>query len=137
VFGPDGEITDGSALDIGVGVEVEGVIIPPAIEGEPTLLRASIILLDGDDAAEQISGTIAEPVENMGFVLSTAGGDICVALTEEAEILLRSSDGSEQKPGAFEDLEAGQEADAFGELGIEGCFMADELVVTLPEPPPT
>ena len=135
VFGPDGEITDGSALDIGVGVEIEGVIIPPVEETDPTLLRAAIILLDGDDAKEQISGTIAEPVENMSFNLSTAGGDVCVVVADEAEILLVSSDGTEQKPGSFEELEAGQEADAFGELGIDGCFLSDELVVTLPPPP--
>jgi hypothetical protein len=135
VFGPDGEITDGSALQIGAGVEIEGVIIPPAAEGDPTLLRAAIILLDGDDAKEQISGTIAEPVENMSFNLSTAGGDVCVVVADEADILLVSSDGTEQKPGTFEDLEAGQEADAFGELGIDGCFVTDELVVTLPPPP--
>jgi hypothetical protein len=136
IFGPDGEITDGSALEIGVGVEIEGIIIAPAAEGDPTLLRAAIILLDGDDAAEQISGTIAEPVEDMSFNLSTAGGDVCIVLAEEAEILLVSADGTEQKPGTFDELEAGQEADAFGELGIDGCFLADELLVTLPEPPP-
>ena len=134
VFGPDGEITDGSALEIGVGVEIEGVVIPPEVEGDPALLRAALILIDGDDAAEQISGTIAEPIENGGFVLATAGGDVCVNLAEEAGILLISSDGTEQEAGTFEDLEAGQQADAFGELGIEGCFVADELVVTLPEP---
>ena len=72
----------------------------------------------------------------MGFNLSTAGGDVCVVLADEAEILLISSDGTEQKAGTFEDLEAGQEADAFGELGIDGCFVADELMVTLPAPPP-
>jgi hypothetical protein len=132
VFGPDGEITDGSALQIGVGIEIEGVIVPPATEGDPMLLRAAIILLDGDDANEQISGTIADPVQDRGFILMTSGGDVCVAVADEADILLVSSDGTEQKDGAFEDLEAGQEADVFGELGVEGCFLSDELVVTLP-----
>jgi len=136
IFGPDGEITDGSAIGVGVGVEVEGVITPPASEGDPTVLRAAIILVDVDDEAEQISGTIAEPIEDRSFILSTAGGDVCVALVDEAEILLVSSDGTEQEPGTFEDLAAGQEADAFGTLGMDGCFQAGELVVTLPVPSP-
>jgi hypothetical protein len=134
VFGPDGEITDVSALQIGTGVEIEGVIIPPVEEGDPTLLRAAIILLDGDDAAEQISGTIAEPLEDPSFMLSTAGGDVCVVLVDEAEITFVSADGSESKPGSFADLAAEQEADAFGELGTDGCFLADELLVTIPAP---
>ena len=67
-------------------------------------------------------------------MLATAGGDVCVSLAEGAGILLISSDGTEQEAGTFEDLEAGQDADAFGELGVDGCFVADELVVTLPEP---
>ena len=134
VYGPEGEIVDASALGIGTGVEIEGVVIPPEVEGDPSLLRAALILIDDDDAAEQISGTIAEPVEDGAFVLATAGGDVCVNLAEDAGILLISSDGTEQEAGTFEDLEAGQDADAFGELGVDGCFVADELVVTLPEP---
>lgn len=133
IFGPDGEIIDGAALQIGQGIEVEGVIIPPAEQDDPTLLRAALIIIDGDDDDEQLSGTIAEPVEDPGFNLSTAGGDVCVVLQESATITLLSADGTEMTPGAFDDLVAGQAADVYGELGIDGCFLANELVVTLTE----
>ncbi|MGI9223196.1 MAG: DUF4382 domain-containing protein [Woeseiaceae bacterium] len=133
VFGPAGEIMDGAALQIGQGIEVEGVVIIPAVEGDPTLLRAAMIIIDGDDEDEQLSGTIAEPVEEPGFNLSTAGGDICVVLEADAVITLVSADGTEMGPGTFADLVAGQSADAYGELGIDGCFLANELVVRLAE----
>jgi hypothetical protein len=133
VFGSDGEITDGAALQIGLGIEVEGVVIPPAVQGGPTLLRAAMILIDGDDEDEQLSGTIAAPVDEPGFNLSTAGGDVCVVLVDGASITLVSADGTEMTPGNFDDLAAGQSADAYGELGIDGCFLANEVVVRLPE----
>lgn len=129
VFGPDGEITDGAALQIGQGIEVEGVVIPPVAEGDPTLLRAAMILIDGDDAEEQLSGTIAKPLVDPSFNLSTAGGDICVVLEAEAVITFVSADGTEMTPGSFGELLAGQSADAFGELGTGGCFLANELIV--------
>jgi len=129
VFGPEGEITDGTALQIGLGIEVEGVLISPAVEGDPTLLRAAMILIDGDDEDEQLSGLIATPLVEPSFNLSTAGGDVCVVLNTGAIITLISADGTEMSPGTFGDLVAGQSADAFGELGIDGCFLANELLV--------
>jgi hypothetical protein len=129
VFGPEGEITDGTALQIGLGIEVEGVLIPPAVTGDPTLLRAAMILIDGDDEDEQLSGTIADPVVDPGFNLSTAGGDICVVVDDGATITLVSDGGATMEPGDFSDLLALQSADAFGELGVDGCFHANELVV--------
>ena len=131
VFGPDGEITDAAALEIGLGIEVEGVMIPPAAEGDPTLLRAAMILIDGDDEDEQLSGTIAEPVVDPNFHLMTAGGDICVVVEDGAIITLVSDGGATMEPGDFSDLLADQTADAFGELGIDGCFHANELVVQI------
>jgi hypothetical protein len=132
VFGPDGEITDATMLQIGTGVEVEGVVIEPDEESEPVLLRAAIILLDSDDEDEQLSGSIAEPLEDPSFVLVTAGGDVCVVLEEEAVVTLKSADGSEMTSGVFADLEVGQVTDAYGALGLDGCFQANELVVQLP-----
>lgn len=133
VFGPDGEITDGTALQIGVGIEVEGVLIPPATDDDPTLLRAAMILIDGDDEDEQLSGTIADPVVEPNFHLMTAGGDMCVDVEDGAIITLVSDGGATMEPGTFADLKAGQSADAFGELGTDGCFVANELVVQIAE----
>ena len=131
VFGPEGEITDGTALQIGLGIEVEGVLILPAVDGDPTLLRAAMILIDGDDEDERLSGTIAEPVEDPSFNLSTAGGDICVVLEDGAIITLVSDGGATMEPGSFADLKAGQATHAFGQLGPGGCFLANELVVQI------
>ncbi len=71
----------------------------------------------------------------MSFNLSIDEGDVCVVLAEEASILFVTEDATEQKEGTFEDLEVGQQADAFGELRTDGCFLTNELVVTVAELP--
>jgi len=128
LFGPQGEVLAADALAIGQGIEVEGVVIPPAVAGDPALLRAALIHINGNDAFEQISGTIAEPVAEPGFNLATANGDICVVLDDGAPITLVTG-GSEMSPGSFADLVAGQPADAWGELAMDGCFHANSLRV--------
>ncbi len=125
VLGPDGAITGPEGLLVGQGIEVEGVI-PSDSDG--TLLRAALVLIDGDDAEEQLSGTIALPIEEPGFVLATAGGDVTVVLQEGATISVVSAE-SEISEGSFEDIQEGLAADAYGELGIDGSFLATSVVV--------
>ena len=132
IFGPDGAELDSSALQVGQGIEVEGVF---DFGGDPEVLRAALIVLDADDELQLLSGTIADPIDDPGFVLTTTGGDICVQLIDEGVITLIKSDGSGIQEGTFSDLVAGQPADAYGVLsadGVEGCFQASEVVVTTP-----
>ncbi len=129
IFGPDGAELDSSALQVGQGLEVEGVF------GDPEVFRAALIVLDSGDELQLLSGTIADPIDNPGFVLTTTGGDICVQLIDEGVITLVKSDGSGIMEGTFSDLVAGRPADAYGVLstdGVEGCFQASEVVVTTP-----
>ena len=130
IFGANGEMLAPDALQVGQGVEVEGVT-----SGDPAALRAALIVLDADDELQQLSGTIAEPIEEPGFVLATAGGDICVELAEDGIITLIMDGGGEMMEGSFTDIQAGRDADAYGTLsteGVEGCFQASEVVVTVP-----
>ena len=131
IFGPDGEALTPDALQVGQGIEVEGVT-----SGDPAILKAAMIVLDSEGELQQLSGTIAIPIDDPGFVLSTDGGDICVQLTEDGIITFIMDAGAEMMEGSFTDLEAGQLADAYGMLsmeGVEGCFQASEVVVTIPE----
>jgi len=131
IFGPNGELLTPVALQVGQGIEVEGVT-----SGDPAVLRAAMIVLDAEDELQQLSGTIADPIVDPGFVLATAGGDICVETGEDTTITVIMAGGSEMMDGSFVDLEAGQLADVYGELsmeGVEGCFQVSEVVVTIPE----
>ncbi len=128
VIGPDGALVGAAGLAIGQGIEVEGVTIAPATDGDPAMLRAALIIIDGDDAEAQISGTIAPPVEEPTFTLTTAGGDVQVMLNEDASISLVSS-AMEISEGTFADVQVGLSADAYGALGTDGYFHASSLVI--------
>ena len=122
IFGPNGELLTPDALQVGQGIEVEGVT-----GGDPEVLRAALILFDSEDDPEQVSGTIAEPIEEPTFMLRTASGDIKVCLNDTADITI-ISDGTSD-PGAFADVQAGRTAYAFGETAVDGCFLANDLVI--------
>ena len=81
IFGPGGEALTADALQVGQGIEVEGVSV-----GDPAVLRAALILLDSGDDPDQLSGTVAEPIIDPEFVLSTATGDVDVCVNTGATI---------------------------------------------------
>jgi hypothetical protein len=123
IYGPGGEALTADSLQVGQGIEVEGVTA-----GDPAVLRAALIVLDGDDAPEQLSGTIAVPISEPEFVLSTDAGDVDVCVNADATITV-ISDGSSAE-GSFTDIEEGRTAYVFGELdSTDGCFDAADVVV--------
>lgn len=131
IFGPDGEVLTPDALQIGQGIEVEGVT-----SGDPAMLRAALIVLDADDELQQLNGTIAEPIKDPGFILRTEGGDICVELAADGIITRIMNSGAEMMEGDFTDIQIDRAADAYGMLstdGVDGCFQASEVVVTVPD----
>jgi len=127
VLGPDGAIIGAEGLEIGQGIEVEG-IIPTDSDG--TMLRAALIIVDGDDAEERVSGTIGLPIdeEASSFFLTTANGGVTVVLEPAATIFIFAGD-SEQSPGTFGDIQENRSAEAYGELGTDGLFHATNVLV--------
>lgn len=123
IFGANGEVLTPDALQVGQGIEVEGVT-----SGDPAAFRAALIVLDSGDDPEQLSGTIAMPIDDPEFVLSTATGDVDVCVNAGATITV-IADGS-STDGSFADIQEGRTAYAFGELDMtDGCFDADDVVV--------
>ena len=123
IFGPDGEILAPDALQVGQGIEVEGVT-----GGDSSVFRAALIVLDSDEAPEQLSGTIASaPIERQ-FVLSTATGERNVCVVDGATITVISSGNS--SGGGIANIVAGHTAYAFGKFDMTGgCFNASGLVI--------
>lgn len=123
IFGANGEVLTPDALQVGQGIEVEGVT-----SGDPAAFRAALIVLDSGDDPEQLSGTIAMPIDDPEFVLSTATGDVDVCVNAGATITV-IADGS-STDGSFADIQEGRTAYVFGELDMtDGCFDADDVVV--------
>ena len=134
-FDADGEI-GADAVVLGVNIEVEGVKPAKADPDDPDLMRAALIFLEaaGD---QQVSGTIIEPIVeptddalgNFGLT-QTEGGDICVDVSADADILLVNEAESVITMGMFTDLAVDQSVDVFGTMLPEtGCFLANEIIV--------
>ena len=128
-FDAAGEIS-ADAIVLGVDVEVEGVKPPKADPEDPDLMRAALIFLEAEED-EQISGTIIEPLveADRSFGLTTAGGDTCARVNDDADILLVDEANSEVTMGTFADLALGQSVDLFGATAPDTCFDANEVIV--------
>jgi len=128
-FDANGEIS-ADAIVLGVDVEVEGVKPPKADPADPDLMRAALVFLEADED-EQISGTIIEPLveADRSFGLTTAGGDTCARVNDDADILLVDEVNSEVTMGTFADLAPGQSVDLFGATAVDTCFDANEVIV--------
>jgi hypothetical protein len=125
-FDADGEIGS-DAIVIGTNIEVEGVQPPKVDVEDPDLIRAALVFVeDADD--EQIAGTIIEPLDTVdrsfGLTL-TEGGDTCVRVDDDADILLVDVAASEVTMGTIDDLAVDQLVDLFGATAEDSCFDAN------------
>ena len=84
-----------------------------------------------------MTSTIIEPIVeptddalgNFGLT-QTEGGDICVDVSADADILLVNEAESVITMGMFTDLAVDQSVDVFGTMLPEtGCFLANEIIV--------
>jgi len=134
-FNADGETT-ADAIMLGSDIEVEGVEPPKADEADPDVIRAALVLVEADEDA-QLSGTIIEPIDadEMSFGLSTDGGDTCVRVNADADILLVDAANSTVTMGVFADLAVDQSVDVFGTIAEDSCMDANEVIVEVPAAP--
>ncbi|NIS91393.1 MAG: DUF4382 domain-containing protein [Woeseiaceae bacterium] len=129
-YDENGEL-DASAIAVGADVEVEGVMPPKADAADPDLIRAALVFVVPQDD-EQAAGTIIEPLDaaTRSFGLTgMGGGDICVRVDADADILLVDIAASEVTMGTFADLALGQVVELFGVMS--DCFDANEVIVDL------
>lgn len=134
-FDAFGEIS-ADAIVVGVDVEVEGVFPAKVEVTDPDLIRAALVFLE-EDPDEQLSGTIIEPLDgadrSFGLTLD-GGGDTCVRVLADADILLVDAVNSEAILGEFADLAVGQFVDLFGATAGDSCFEAGEVIVEVVSP---
>lgn len=134
-FDADGEL-GANAIVLGTDVEIEGVIPAKADPADPDLIRAAIVFVEAEDD-EQLGGTIIEPLDAVArsFGLTpTAGGDTCVRVNADADILLVDEAASEVTMGTINDLAVGQMVELFGATAADSCFEANEVIVEIVTP---
>ena len=130
-FDVDGE-TSVDAIVVGPGHEVEGTK-PADVDPteDPDLMRAALVFI-GAEEYEEVSGTIIDdPDPDMrSFLLtSTAGFDICVRVSDEADILFVDEANSKITIAQFDKLAMDQSVELFGLTAEDSCFEADEVIV--------
>lgn len=131
-FDAAGEIGPG-AIVVGADIEVEGVRPAKADPADPDLIRAALIFVEAEDAA-QLSGMIIEPLDaaTRSFMLAPLeGNDTCVRVDDPADILLVDVAASAVTMGTIDSLAVGQSVDLFGLVAMDGCFEADEVIVEI------
>lgn len=121
---------DASAIELGIDVEVEGVM-PDVAPEDPALLRAALVFLEAEEA-EQLSGTVASEPDAVArsFDLMPKSEElVCVRVAEDADILLVDTANSEITMADFEDLAIDQVVELFGMTAEDSCFDATEIIV--------
>ena len=139
-YGVDGPLDVGSIV-VGADVEVEGVRPPKAAEEDPDLIRAALVFVESADA-DQLSGTIAEPVPadplaEYFTITPSVGTEACFRISDETTILFVDTETSTVTPGEPAQLAVDQVVDLFGQTSanaMSDCFMADDVLVEGPPP---
>ena len=100
--------------------------------GADDRLRAALIVVDLEEPAaeEVLRGEIVSVNVGAGTLQLLVGTtDRCVD-AETAEIFLISEDdGLVSERGELADLVAGQRADVYGSEAVDGCFVANDILV--------
>ena len=131
IFSKTGDELDELAIVPDTNAIVDGVIAPGSTTADDRL-RAALIVIDMDAvAAEEIlRGEIVSVNAAAGTLQLLAGTmDRCVDARNAEIFLISDSDGLVSERGELADLVAGQRADAYGTEGVDGCFVASDILV--------
>lgn len=130
IFSTEGEELDTTAITPETRAVVDGVL---ALGGGDTddVLRAALIVLDlePDEEAEILRGEIisVEPGEGT-LQLMADETPRCVNASAADIFLISTADGFVSEPGELGELEPGDRTDVYGEEGVDGCFMATDIL---------
>jgi len=131
IFAKTGGELDELAIVPDANAIVDGVIAPGSTAADDRL-RAALIVIDTEaEAAEEIlRGEIVSVNAAAGTLQLLAGTmDRCVDARNAEIFLISDDDGLVSERGELADLVAGQRADAYGTEGVDGCFVASDILV--------
>lgn len=132
---------DASAIVVGSGIDIEGVLVTAEGETEPSSLLAALMFVMPPEL-DTLSGEVAVDsvdTEASTFDLSNEAGITCVELAEGARIVeVNTATSVVTTDAVFADVVTdGKLVDAFGTAPVEegACFIAEELIVETSEAP--
>ncbi|TVS18203.1 MAG: DUF4382 domain-containing protein [Gammaproteobacteria bacterium] len=138
LFDQDGEILEVSALTAGTPVRAMGLLLP-ASDPDPAQLLATAISIDtgpsDDEGTEVLRGEItALTVGDSRIDLALEAGEGCAVFSEDTVFSIVTTDegdGVTAEPGSAPDLEVGQQIEAVGLPGEDGCILANEIIIEI------
>ena len=130
IFSSEGEELDSTAIIPETPAIVDGVI---ALGDADTVdvLRAALIVLDlaPDEQAEILRGEIISVEPDEGTLqLMVDETPRCVNASSSDIFLISTADGFISEPGELEELEPGDRTDVYGGEGVDGCFVATDIL---------
>ncbi len=132
IFLRNGSETDETAIQPDVGALVDGIIVVQ--NPNPDFIKSALVVVDDDSSfVMKISGALLSIDTDLRELrLTTASGDRCALVPEEAVIVLvtSSNNGLNTEMVDLEDLMPGMEAHLYGQEDPGGCFDA-KLVVAI------
>lgn len=130
IFSKDGEELDQLSITPDTAGIVDGVIATGGEGPEDDLLRAALIVLDPEAGVEEtlLSGEIVSVLEDGTFDLLVGDTPRCVDASGADVFLVTDDEGFSTTAGGTGDLAAGMRADVYGEEGVDGCFIAGDVL---------
>ena len=129
VFSSSGEELDATAIVPETTGIVDGVIALGSGDESDTLRAAFIVLDTGVAEEEVLRGEITSVNPDEGTLqLLVDETDRCVDAGNADIFVVSEGDGVSSERAELADLVAGQQADAFGEEGADGCFIATDIL---------
>jgi hypothetical protein len=118
-------------LAIGTASLTDAVL---ALSGDSAdVLRSPLVIVKGDALATEVvlSGSILTVNAGTGLLnLATEAGDRCVNAADASVFLIDDNGQSfDSERGTLGDLSPGQEVNVFGREGLDGCLVADTILV--------
>jgi hypothetical protein len=131
VFSKSGSELDALSIVPDANAIIDGVVALGS-GSDADRLRAALIVIDTQaGAAEEIlRGEIVSVNVDAGTLQLLVGTmDRCVDAGDAEIFLVADDDGLVSERGELSDLVAGQHADVYGAEGVDGCFVANDILV--------
>ena len=138
LFDQDGEILEVSALTAGTPVRAMGLLLPVSDPDPAQLLATAISIETGpseDEDTEVLRGEItALTVEDSLIELGLDAVAGCAVFSDDTVfsiVTMDEDDGVTTETGSAADLEVGQQIEAVGPPGEDGCILATEVIIEI------
>jgi hypothetical protein len=136
VYDKYGDVVDAGTIVVGTGIDVFGLAEPDV--DNASKVKAAFVILDNEERADKVSGTIAaisqsESQVTVSVVNDSFSGDVCVDTKDAIIFILAMVDGKVvSKEISIINLEVGMRIDAYVQDTGLSCQLAEVVLVADP-----